>query len=159
MIIKNLVEEDFSNYKRCAMFIGFPTCTFKCEKECGKKMCQNSHLATLPAREVNIDSILQAYVCNPITQAIVCGGLEPFEQFDNLLELISRLRNNYRCNDMVVIYTGYNKEEIKHEVDLLKQYPNIIIKFGRFLVNDHCRYDNVLGVALASSNQYAEAIS
>ena len=40
MRIKFLVDEDFVNYKKPSMFIGFPNCTWKCEKECGQKMCQ-----------------------------------------------------------------------------------------------------------------------
>ena len=33
MIIKQLIDEDFVNYKVPSMFIAFPRCTFKCEKE------------------------------------------------------------------------------------------------------------------------------
>ena len=43
MIIKQLVDEDFVNYKKPSMFIGFPTCDWKCERECGHQgLCQNS---------------------------------------------------------------------------------------------------------------------
>lgn len=159
MIIKAIKAEWFQDYKVPSMYIAFPTCSFKCEKECGKKMCQNSHLATLPAREVDIDSVVKTYLSNPITQAVVCGGLEPFEQFFEMFDLIFTLRNNYHCNDTVVIYTGYNKDEIAQEVEALKRFPNIIIKFGRFVPNQSKRYDEVLGVSLASDNQYAEQIS
>ena len=34
--------EDFTNYKKPSMYIAFPSCTFKCEGECGQKICQNS---------------------------------------------------------------------------------------------------------------------
>jgi len=44
MIIKDIVMEDFVNYKKPSMFIITSTCTFKCEKECGKKICQNSSI-------------------------------------------------------------------------------------------------------------------
>ena len=44
MILKGLIEEDFVNYKNAAMYLIFPNCDFKCEKECGKKLCQNSKL-------------------------------------------------------------------------------------------------------------------
>ncbi len=159
MIIKAIKAEWFQDYKVPSMYIAFPTCSFKCEKECGKKMCQNSHLATLPVREVSIDSVIQTYLGNPITQSIVCGGLEPFEQFFEMFDLIFALRNNYHCNDTVVIYTGYNKDEIAQEVEALKRFPNIIIKFGRFVPNQSKHYDEVLGVNLASDNQYAEVIS
>ena len=36
------------------------------------------------------------------------------------------------------------------------QYDNIVVKFGRFRPNQDPHYDNVLGVKLASNNQYAK---
>ena len=61
-------------------------------------------------------------------------------------------------NDFV-IYTGYYPNEIKHEIEELERSENIIIKYGRFLNNDTPIFDEILGVTLASSNQYAERIS
>ena len=63
------------------------------------------------------------------------------------------------CNDDVVIYTGYYPDEIKDALDVLKGFKNIIIKFGRYIPNRQSRYDEILGVTLASDNQYAERIS
>ena len=157
MRIKGLIEEDFIQYKKPSMFIIFPTCTFKCEKECGRKVCQNATLATSPDIEVGVKTIINRYVNNPITSAIVCGGLEPFDACDNLLQLVSYLRTHW--NDDVVIYTGYKEKEIQDKIDILKQFPNIIIKFGRFIPNQKSHYDDVLGVQLASPNQYARRIS
>lgn len=39
------------------------------------------------------------------------------------------------------------------------KWKNIIVKFGRFIPNQHPHYDEVLGINLASDNQYAEKIS
>ena len=61
--------------------------------------------------------------------------------------------------DDIVIYTGYNKEEIGNKINILKQFPNIIIKFGRFIPGHEKHYDDVLCVELASNNQFAEVIS
>ena len=65
-------------------------------------------------------------------------------------------------NDDLVVYTGYNKEEERPQV-LIKfikenQYKNIIIKYGRYIPNQTPHYDEVLGVNLASDNQYAERL-
>ena len=65
-------------------------------------------------------------------------------------------------NDDFVIYTGYNKEEERPQV-LIKfikenQYKNIIIKYGRYIPDQTPHYDEVLGVNLASDNQYAERL-
>ena len=90
---------------------------------------------------------------NPITEAIVFGGLEPFLQFDEVYEFISEFRKE--SNDPVVIYTGYNEDEIRDKLDVLSSFESIIVKLGRFNPNGKKRYDNVLGITLSSNNQYA----
>jgi len=81
------------------------------------------------------------------------------EQFDELVAFLDIMRRHYGCLDDVVIYTGYSPEEIQGELKVMKQYENIIIKFGRFRPNQQTHYDEVLGVNLASDNQYAVKIS
>ena len=157
MLIRGLIEEDFVNYKKASMFIVFPTCTFKCEKECGIKCCQNSEVAKSAAIEVDVELLVDRYINNPITHAVVCGGLEPIDSWDDLYRFVSNLRK--KTDDDIVIYTGYNKNEILKEIRMLREFPNIIIKYGRFKPNSAHRFDEVLGVELASENQYAEKIS
>lgn len=157
MVIKQLLDEDFVNYKKPSMFIGFPSCTWKCDRECGKKVCQNGTLATTPNIEIGVKTIVDRYINNPITKAIVCGGLEPFDTWSDLQEFIIELRQ--RTQDDVVIYTGYKKEEIYYAIDWFNLFPNIIVKFGRFVPDQTKHYDEVLGIYLASDNQYAERIS
>ena len=68
-----------------------------------------------------------------------------------MFEIIDMIR--HLCEDDIVIYTGYNKEEIIDKVNLLKNFKNIIIKYGRFIPNQEKHYDEILGVELASTNQ------
>lgn len=157
MNIKQLIDEDFTNYKKPSMFIGFPKCNFKCEKECGLRVCQNGILATSPMMDVDLQSIVDRYIKNDITKAIVVGGLEPFDSFNDLLNLIIEVRNY--VEDDIVVYTGYYKEEIIDMIEILKCFKNIVVKFGRYVPNQQPHYDEVLGVNLASDNQYAEKIS
>lgn len=157
MIIKEIRDEDFVNYKKASMFIGFPTCTWKCEKECGKKVCQNGTLATTKNIEVDMKKIVDRYINNNITNAITIGGLEPFDTYSQLYEFIKLLR--LQTDDDVVIYTGYYKHEIEYQVIDLSQFKNIIIKYGRFIPDQKPHFDKVLGVNLASDNQYAERVS
>jgi organic radical activating enzyme len=157
MIIKNLIDEDFVNYKLPSMYIGFPKCNFKCEKECGKRVCQNGILATSHNIDIELDEIISRYMSNFITSAIVIAGLEPFDSFDDLYELVKHIRN---CTeDDIVIYTGYYNYEIIDMLQELSQYKNIIVKFGRYIPDQQLHYDEVLGVNLASDNQYAVKIS
>ena len=157
MIIKGIQEEDFINYKKPSMFISFSSCTWKCEKECGRKVCQNGTLATTPNINIGVKTIVNKYINNPITKSIVCGGLEPFDTFDDLLQLIVYLRES--TDDDIVIYTGYYKEEIQGYIETIAVFPNIVVKFGRYIPNQKSHYDEVLGVYLASSNQRGEKIS
>lgn len=154
MIIKQLLDEDFVNYKKPSMFIGFPHCSWKCEKDCGKRgICQNSALALSQDIFVEKQYLIDRYLNNHITQAIVIGGLEPMDDYLQLYDFISSFREV--CEDDIVIYTGYRIEEILEYICALQKYKNIIIKFGRYVPNSQPIYNTVLGVTLASDNQYA----
>lgn len=157
MKIKFLVEEDFVNYKKPSMFIGFPTCTWKCEKECGKRMCHNSALAHSPDIELSYEDIVKRYIDNPLSKAVVFGGLEPMDSWEDIANLIKEFRKH--TNDDVIIYTGYYYDEISDNIEYLRQnYTNIIVKFGRFIPNQDKHFDEVLGINLASTNQFAERV-
>ena len=157
MKLKGLIDEDFLQYKLPSMFIITSTCDFKCEKEAHcKGMCQNSELVKADTVDVNDKAIVDRYLNNNITKAIVFGGLEPFDQFEELVKLISLFRQY--TNDIIIVYTGYYKQEIEDKLKLLKQFDNIIIKYGRYIPNSKSKYDDVLGITLASENQYAEKL-
>ena len=154
MKIKGLISEDFVNYKKPAMTIMFPHCNgFKC----GAEYCQNSPLSKAEDIEMDISNIVIRYLNNPITESVVMQGLEPFDSWNDLIELVKQLRES--TDDDIVIYTGYYKEEIADKMALLSKYKNIVIKYGRYIPGQEKHYDKVLGVYLASSNQYAEKIS
>ena len=139
------------------MVIEFPYCSFKCDKECGQQICQNAELIKAENIDINPVQLIHRYLTNPITKAIVCQGLEPFDSFDDLINIVQELRHNY-INQDDIIYTGYNKNEIQNQIEQLKTFGNIIIKFGRFIPNQLSHFDEILGVQLASPNQYAECI-
>ena len=155
--IKQLVDEDFVNYKKPSMFIIFPKCTFKCNKDCGRPVCQNYKVLEEPNIEISINAIVNRYLSNSITSAIVLGGLEPFDSEEELKELVFNFRDNVQ--DPIVIYTGYTEEELFKNKTYKKiiSLNNIIIKYDRFIPDQDNHYDDILGVKLASSNQYAKA--
>ena len=159
MIIKGLIDEDFVNYKKPSMYIAFPSCTFKCERESGcKGMCQNSALAMAPDIEISVENIVNRYLQNPITKAIIFAGLEPMDSWSDMVSLIDEFRKY--TEDEIIIYTGYRIDEVCQKTYWLgNQYKNIIFKFGRFIPNMPSRYDTILGIKLASNNQHAEVIS
>ena len=157
MKIKGCIDEDFSNYKEPSMFIITSQCSFKCDAENGESCCQNSPLVRTATIDVDTDDLIKKYIANPITKAVVFGGLEPLDQIAETWYFIYKLRDEYACDDTVVIYTGYNEEEVGELVEMMiGDLGNIIVKYGRYVPNKEKRYDEILGVYLASPNQYAK---
>lgn len=160
MRVKSILPEDFINYKLPSMFIATCFCDYKCclEQNLDQSICQNSSLAQSETRHIDDEVILHQFQTNPITKVVVLGGLEPFLQFEEVLNLIKLFRNQGE-NCPFVIYTGYYPPEIENQLQRLKHYSNIIVKFGRYIPNRPNHLDPILGVTLASDNQYAEVIS
>lgn len=150
MILKGIIDEDFVNYKLPSMVLMFPKCSFKCGN-----VCQNISLADEDEVNISALSLAERYIKNPITKAVVCQGLEPFDTFEHLLLFITVFRDF--SNDDIVIYTGYTEQEViqNNWLNPLKKAGNIVIKYGRYIPGDQPHLDDVLGVKLASDNQYA----
>lgn len=156
MNLIDILDYDIVNYKQPSMYLIFPHCTFKCDLESGRPICQNSGLAKESYFDIEVPRIIEKYGNNPLTHAIVCGGLEPLDSWEELQSFISEFRQT--TSDTIIIYTGYKEDEIREKIEWLSNYKNIIIKFGRFLPNQEPHYDKILGVKLASNNQYAKEI-
>ncbi len=162
MLIKGIQDEDFVNYKKPSMLVAFPNCSFKCDEACGERVCHNGALALTTSIDVDVEAIIERYLSNPITKAMVCGGLEPFDSFEDLKLLLYGFIK--ACSDDFVIYTGYTEGECEKNgwlkslryMHRFTKYKNrIIIKFGRYVPGHKPHYDELLGVNLASHNQYA----
>jgi hypothetical protein len=131
------------------MLLAFPTCTWKC----GREHCQNYDLITAPDIVVDVNELVMRFMENPISEAIVLGGLEPMDSFDDVCKFITALRRV--SSAMVVIQTGYTQDEVRDKLlVLMKRYTNITMKFGRYIPNDTLTWDGELGIHLASQNQY-----
>lgn len=161
MRIKDVMDECFQDYKKTSMLISVAGCDWKCCKEADIPIgvCQNSDLAKQKDIEISANELIERYLKNPISKAIIFAGLEPMLQFDEITAFINALRYKYNCHDDVVIYTGYYPEEVAFEIKYLSTFENIIVKFGRYIPNRPNRYDDVLGVELISDNQYAVKIN
>ena len=159
MRIKDIVDENLQDYKKTSMFICTSFCDGKCYKELGVdcSLCHNNKILLQPIIDMADSSIVNRYINNPITHAVVIGGLEPFDQFNELVSLISKFRE--KTDDDIVIYSGFYKNEVEDKINILSKYKNIIVKFGRFMPNKERVFDSVLGVYLANEEQHAEKIS
>lgn len=160
MLLKQIVDTDYVNFKLPSMYLATCFCNWKCCKEANipVTVCQNNPIAQMPDIEVSADEILRRYYSNPLSRAFVFAGLEPFLQFDELWVTIDWIRRVGDCFDPVVIYTGYTPDEITTHIETLRLSKNIIVKFGRYRPNLPSHYDDVLGVTLASNNQFAQWI-
>ena len=166
MLIKGIIDEDFVNYKKPSMYIASSKCSFKCDKECGCEVCQNSELAHQQSYSIGVKTLIKRYLANPITKAIVISGLEPFDTPEMLYDIVLGFRDIGVMDD-IVIYTGYTEDELSLDdsgrqsvaaYNWLKHYPNIYVKFGRFVPDQTPHFDEVLGVKLASDNQYGKKV-
>lgn len=154
MKILGIKDEDFVNYKKCSMTILFAYCSFKC----GRENCQNIELEGAPQIEISPYAIVERYMANPLSEAFVFSGLEPFAQYYEMTQLMKEIREH--TTDPIIVYTGYSEDD-PHIRDYwldLCRYGNVIIKFGAFIPGHEPHYDDVLGVKLASPNQYGKQI-
>lgn len=156
MKLKMIVDETAGDYKEPAMFLVTASCVLDCEG------CQNVHLKQMSTKSYSDEDIWKRYFDNLCTSAIVIGGLEPFDEFEDLFNFIHTgigVRPHVRRPTMV-IYTGYELDEIdiskfNRLEELSTLYDGqIFIKFGRYRADLPSRHSDILGVTLASENQY-----
>ena len=155
--LKDIVAEDFCNYKKPSMFLITCFCDWKCCREQGlnNSICQNNSLEKTPIKEYSFSSLYNFYINNDISKAIIFGGLEPLKQYTEVCGFIHYFREK-GCKDDIIIYTGYTEEEVRKDYPEILKFENMIIKFGRFAVNQKPHHDKILEIDLASDNQYAK---
>lgn len=160
MRVKAIVDEWFQDYKKPSMFIATCFCDFKCchDANIPISVCQNHTLFEKQIIDVPAEDIIRRYTSNNLTQAVVIGGLEPMLQFNELMEFIVAFRSK-GIDDDIVVYTGYREDEVVKEIVAMSFYPNIVVKFGRYIPDRKQHYDSILGVSLANDEQFAKRIS
>lgn len=169
MKIKFLTDVDVVNYKKTSMVVGMPYCDGKCWKDLNAhggnydwSLCQNHSLIKGSSIDISINDLCKRYLSNPMTHAVVFAGMEPLLSMRQVAAFIVYLRGTGRSEDDVVVYTGYNEDEenVIEFTNLLTTacVNNVIVKFGRYVPGQEPHLDPVLGVMLASDNQYARKI-
>lgn len=151
--LKDVVEV-FQDYKKSALLLCCVSCDWKCCREAGisNEVCQNHRIASQREVTIPFDSVLNK-VSRSFTDAIIFGGLEPLLQIEEVCGLIEYLREHNVKKD-ILIYTGYYLEEIdKSVIERLKKH-HVIFKCGRYIPNRPQKFDKILGITLASDNQY-----
>lgn len=151
--------DNITDYKNTSLQLIFPYCSGKCEG------CQNYKLHESKVTKYRIKDIVHLYNKLSEHKAVVCAGLEPFDSFEELKNLLIAFAKNDKKIDFV-IYTGYELEEIEDNkveelLKILKTYSTndikLIIKYGRYDKDSHNKWlSSILGVELInnSSQQY-----
>lgn len=162
MILIDVKTDNITDYKKTSMLIAFPYCAGKCEG------CQNAHLQNYRTTiSVSADDIADLYANLKTHEAIVMAGLEPFDSFDDVLDIIKSVGHLDKPCDFV-IYTGYNLDEYSKnfESELVKTFKNVrhfknknlIVKIGRYdQTQTSYWFNKTLGVKLATKNQFTRA--
>ena len=146
------IRETFVDYKKTGLYVSGSRCNLKC-KECFNENLKHSLTIKIKPIQFVEDYIIK----NQVIESVIFSGLNWFDKFEDLLQLVNCIR--VKTDIDIVIYTGYKESEVLSEIDMLKENKNIIVKFGEYIPNDMEIYDEVLGITLASSNQYAKKIS
>lgn len=156
----------FIDYKKISLYIPTARCTFKCVKDGEKNgqqvKCQNhEYWDSVKNNLINISpiDIIEKYVkTNPFIESIILSGLDPIDSFEEILDFIITFRKEFLNKD-IIIYTGYDEDEITDKIDKLKNFKNIYIKFGRYKPWLNKKVDKIGGITLISNNQYFKKIS
>jgi hypothetical protein len=156
MNIKGIKDEVFNDYNKISMLIICPKCTVRCyaEHNLPPEICQNNHLHKTLTYNIDNQKIIERYLSNPLTEAVIFGGLDSWDSVEEILIFINDFRKV--CNDDIVLYTGrYITEDIvqKH-LHKFNGLSNVYIKFGRYIPSLKPIVDKLTNVTLASSNQY-----
>jgi len=156
------IDTNFSDYKKVVLKVSMPNCSFKCctDLDLPKSTCANYPMHGFGV-EMKGSSDVLSYYDPSIHNGILLGGLEPFDSFKDMREILKAFVCKYP-NDDIVIYSGYKYIEIQERViDLLSDLyvvgdNTVFIKFGRYMPNKPSYQNEQLGVELASDNQYVK---
>lgn len=164
----DVATDNVTDYKETSLFLVFPYCSGKCGEE-----CQNKDLRKKEIKEFNTEDIIKFYQSLDTHNAVVCGGLEPWDSSEELKQLVKdfAIASFVKPVDFV-IYTGYDNlckryfndvycETGKDFFDLLQTWTiyanpgsNLIIKQGKYDINRKFPWhSDLLGVDLATNNQ------
>lgn len=145
--------EVFQDYKDSAILFSAIDCDWKCCREYGQSICQNQKMHGQREVILPFSRVLET-ICNSYTDAVIFGGLEPMLQADELVQCIEYLRQQGMSRP-IIIYTGYYPHEINTDTLIRLANCHVIMKFGRYDPSYEPKFDDILGITLASGNQFS----
>ncbi len=158
MKLRAIIDSDCNHYKDFTMVLFAPYCTWKCCTECGipESSCANHCFQQQDVKEYPNEAIINRYISNPLHGGLCIAGAEPLDSND-LRGFLKEFRA--AVPDVIIIYTGYTADEpiVVEFIDWLTKNDinDVILKVGRYIPDGTKHIDPILGVPLASENQYA----
>jgi pyruvate-formate lyase-activating enzyme len=137
-----------------APFVGALICAVSCSIGC--KDCFNESVKQEPNRCSYIPNILDEIQANPFNEGVILAGLEWSSQPKELIALVKEATKRHLP---IIIYTGYTSDQFIRRVPRIKEFPNVLIKYGSFNQNLRSFEHKEYGVNLASTNQHIQKIS
>lgn len=129
-----------------APFMGCLIIANNCNRNC--RNCFNQHLKNKPSIDMTADDIIAEVKKNPFNEGIILGGLEWFEQIDDMKVLMQTAANS---GLKIMVYTGF--PVIKDET-IFKECAKKVdtyLKIGPYIETLPGR--QMYGITLASKNQ------
>lgn len=129
-----------------APFMGCLIIANDCNRNC--RNCFNQHLKNKPSIDMTADDIIAEVKKNPFNEGIILGGLEWFEQLDDMYILMKAAAES---NLKIMVYTG--ESYIKDESIFIECAKKVetYVKLGPYIETLPGR--QMYGITLASKNQ------
>ena len=122
--------------------IFFQGCAFHC------KNCFNQHLKNKPSIEMSAEEIINEVKKNPFNEGIILGGLEWFNQIDDMKVLMKTAANS---GLKIMVYTGFSVIEDESIFKECAKKVDTYLKIGPYV--EKLPQIEMYGIVLASNNQ------
>lgn len=112
--------ESFVDGKGLRMVVWFQGCKFNCEG------CHNKHTQSFTGGKlVDISEVIAEINKYPYHDGVTISGGDPFEQREQLLELVKRIKDETEFN--IWVYTGYLYEDLLKECSKILEYIDVLV--------------------------------
>jgi len=137
-----------------APFVGALVCALDCNIGC--KGCFNQSLKEAPIFYKKADEIMDEIMSNPFNEGVILAGLEWSLQPTELLALVKSATVR---NMPVIVYTGHDINTFLRRVPLIKQFTEVLVKYGAYDESKLSLTHEAYGIKLASTNQHIDSIA
>lgn len=129
-----------------APFMGCLVIANDCRNNC--RNCFNQHLKNKPSIDISVEDVIAEVKSNPFNQGVIFGGLEWYNQKDDLYKL---MRAAADAGLKIMVYTGKTTIDDKMIFEECAKKVDTYLKLGPYI--DNLPSTVMYGITLASNNQ------